>query len=446
LVPNEFVAPELSVVYLVAVKIADIYGEPQQFSDLIGKIRDRSAAYVQHCIPAEVDAADSRALTRDLQLLQECDVDYFDEAYLQLKRFCRIDLQDLELTVTRDGRSQTVTVKPYLTVFDVGIAVYSFWVQGLTAMEKQAIVDLSFINRVQVSVNGGAGETLVSVFEREIRLLLQPQNRLTENDIMENHLCMLFVKDIPYRLTKKENSSELPDAFIAEYKNDIFDIVTLPERYFGVSYEYHQSRTPAFIDHVLTNMSVRNDFPVFLFANRFLGIKIRTGEPDYAFEKRVVFNIVLYTNIVLQLLLLKEINETLMSTVKNLQKVTLSQLIKIRQAIYRYLEEYINTSVQRYEIWRKAVVDAARQVGIPELYNAVEERLNMLNSYMNTAFQRQSNIWFVILNTTFFFSTVFVYLDFITRRGVILGELIAIIILAVLWAIAIGYYYSRYIR
>ena len=440
---KQFVAPELSIVYLVAVKIADIFGDPQDFTDLIKEMESRSAAYVQHCIPSEVDETGPDVLTEDLRLLHECDMDYFDEAYLKLKRFCRLDLKDLTLTVTRDGRSQTVVVKPYLTVFDVGVAVYSFWVQGLTEMTKSEIVDLAFISRMQVSVNGGPEESLVSVFEREIRLLLQPQQQLTENDIVENHLCMLFVKDVPFTLGSKEG---LPKAFIDQYKGDIFDIVTLPDRYFGVSYEYHQSRTPEFIDSVLTNMSVRNDFPVFLFSNRFLGMKIRTGEPDYAFDKRIVFNIVLYTNIVLQLLLLKEINETLMSTVKNLKKVTLSRLIRIRQAIYRYLEEYINTSVQRYAIWRKAVVDAAKQVGIPELYNAVEERLGMLNSYMNTAFQRQSNIWFVILNTTFFFSTVFVYLDIVANRGIILGELIALIVIGVLWAIAIGVYYSRYIR
>jgi hypothetical protein len=185
---------------------------------------------------------------------------------------------------------------------------------------------------------------------------------------------------------------------------------------------------------------------VYLFDNRFLGIKIQTDKPDYGFHKRIIFNIVLYTNIVLQLLLLKEINETLMKTVKNLNNVTMGRLIKIRQAIYRYLEEYINTSVQRYEIWKKAVEDAARQVGIPDLYHAVEERLDMLNSYMNTSFQRQSNIWFVIMNTTFFFSTVFVYLDFITRRGAMLSELLIILALGILWAIAVGAYYSRFMR
>ena len=135
-----------------------------------------------------------------------------------------------------------------------------------------------------------------------------------------------------------------------------------------------------------------------------------------------------------------------MSTVKNLKKVTLSRLIKIRQAIYRYLEEYINTSVQRFAIWRKSVMDASEQVGIPDLYKAVEDRLGMLNSYMDTAFQRQSNIWFVILNTTFFFSTVFVYLDVVTRRGMLLGELITLIVLAVFWIIGVGVYYSRYFR
>jgi hypothetical protein len=440
-------APELSVVYLVAVKIADIYGDPQQFSKVIEKIKNRSAAYIQHCIPSDVDEAGVTALTADLRLFHECDIDYFDEAYLKLKRFCRIDLQDLTLKVELAGQSYQVLVKPYLTLFDVGIGVYSFWVQGFTKLNKQAIIDLCFINRVPVSVNGGPKETLLSVFERELRILLQPQTGLTENEIVENHLCMLFIKDVPFALPpSKEQARALPEAFVEQYQHDIFDIIALPERYFGVSYEYHSSRTPAFIDHVLTNMSVRNDFPVFLFDNRFLGIKIQTDKPDYAFNKRIIFNIVLYTNIVLQLLLLKEINETLMSTVKTLKKVTLSRLIKIRQAIYRYLEEYINTSVQRYEIWKKAVEDAAKQVGIPELYNAVDERLNMLNSYMNTAFQRQSNIWFVILNTTFFFSTVFVYLDFITRRGVILGELVAILVIAVLWAVAVGVYYSRYIR
>ena len=444
---NGFVAPELSVVFLIPVKIADNLEEAETFSKIIDRIEKNSDALVQYCIPAEADEKGDTSLTDDLRVFQDCDVEYFDESYLKLKRFCRLDLKDRKLTAKRKDESQTALVKPYLTIFDVGIAVYTFWIHGLRNMNKTEIIDFCFINRFQVSVDDESETTLLAFFKKEINQLLRPKHEINEQDLLENHLCMLFVKDVPFQLSQNQKKSlVLPNAFIEKFRNDIFDIITLPERYFGVSYDYHKSRTPDFIEHVLTNLSVRNDFPVYLFDNRFLGIKIQTEKPDYGFHKRIIFNIVLYTNIVLQLLLLKEINETLMKTVKNIKNVTMGRLIKIRQAIYRYLEEYINTSVQRYEIWKKAVEDAARQVGIPDLYHAVEERLDMLNSYMNTSFQRQSNIWFVIMNTTFFFSTVFVYLDFITRRGAMLSELLIILALGILWAIAIGVYYSRYMR
>jgi hypothetical protein len=442
---NGFISPELSVVFLVPVKLSDIFKEPQVFSKVIKKIQEADQTFVQHCIPAEVTVEELEGLSEDLRIFHSSDEEYFDDSYLSLKRFCRVDLEDLQLTVYHHDRSQTVNAKPYLTLFDVGIAVYTLWVQNLQSLTKREIIDLCFLGKVQIQVNGGPQETLLSLFQQQLRLLLDLEDPVSTRDVLENHLCMLFVKDLPFTLPKTDGA-QLPQAFLDQYKRDVFDIITLPERYFGISYDYHKSRTPEFIDHVLTNLSVRNDFPVFLFANRFLGVKIRTDKPDYGFNKRIIFNIVLYTNIVLQLLMLKEINQALMVIVKNLDKVTLGRLIKFRQAIYRYLEEYINTSIQRYEIWKIAVQDATKQLGIPEYYGAINERLEMLNSYLNSAYQRQSNIWFVILNTTFFFSTVFSYISFLLGRIILPVEFAILLVVGVLWLIAIGFYYRRYIR
>ncbi len=439
---DELVAPKLSVVYLVPVLISNIYGKRIKFAKMVDKMGKTCESYVQSYVPIEVKDADS--LTTDLRVFYRSDMKYYDPAYLQLKRFCRIDLDNLGLQVTLGGKSRHITMKQYITIFDIGIAVYIFWIEDLEDLSKEEIIDMSFINKIQVTLNGRTVQTMASVIQQEIEKVLQPPTGITTQDILEDHLCLLFMRDVPYTLP--DGKASLPKAFVDKYKNDIFDIISLPDRYMGVSYDFHESRDPVFIDEVMVNMSVRNDFPVFLFSNRFLGIKIMTGKPDYNFDERIIFNIVLYTNITLQLLLLKEINKSLMNTVIHSSRVTLSEIVRIRHAIYKYLEEYINTSVQRYPIWKKAVKDASAQLGIPDLYGAVEERLDMLNNYLDITLQRHENVWFVILNTVFFFSTVFTYFDYMLQRGIIIDETLTMIVVGIFWFLTVTAYYVRYIR
>jgi len=54
--------------------------------------------------------------------------------------------------------------------------------------------------------------------------------------------------------------------------------------------------------------------------------------------------------VVLQVKLIREINDTLSNIIKVPERMTLSRLVKIRQVVYRNLEEYLNTRIQRYEI------------------------------------------------------------------------------------------------
>lgn len=434
---DELTAPELNVVFLVPIKIAESAEETEKFEKLIQKCHRRSDAIEQHYTPIEVD--DPKLLTEDLRVFYESDIEYFDDTYLKLKRFCRIDLQDFTLTLVKDGVKREVQVKPYLTIFDVGIAIYQLWLKGLTDVSKRDLIDLCFLDKVEVQTRKGLTTTLLSLIKEELRKLLGNKIPLEDRDLLDDHLTMLFIKDFPFK------SRDLPASFLKKYRNDIFDIISLPERYYGKSYDFHRSRTPEYLDSVLQNISVRNDFPVFVFGNRFLGIKIQTDKPDYGFNKRVIFNVVLYTNVVLQLLLIKGINNLLLKTVKRLKKVTLSKVVQIRRAIYQNLEEYINTSIQRIAIWKLAMEDAATQLGIPELYAAVKERLEMLNNYLGTAFQRQSNVLFVILNTISFFTIIFAYLDFL-GQGLTILEITVISIVGALWTAALLYYYSRYVR
>ncbi len=434
---DELTAPELNVVFLVPIKIAESAEKTEKYEKIVQSCQRRSGAIEHHYVPIEVD--DPELLTEDLRIFYESDIEYFDDTYLKLKRFCRIDLQDFTLTLVKEGKTRKVQVKPYLTIFDVGIAIYQVWLKGLKEVSKHDMIDLCFLDKVTVKERAGKTVTLLSLIKGELRKILGEKVSLEDRDLLEDHLTMLFVKDIPFK------SGNLPEAFIKEYRNHIFDIISLPERYYGKSYDFHRSRTPEYLDHVMTNISVRNDFPVFVFGNRFLGIKIRTEKPDYGFDKRVIFNVVLYTNVVLQLLLIKGINNLLLNTVKQLKKVTLSKVVQLRRAIYQNLEEYINTSIQRIAIWKMAMEDASVQLGIPELYGAVKERLEMLNIYLSTAFQRQSNVLFVILNTISFFTIIFAYMDFL-GQGLNLVELLVILVVGALWTAALLYYYSRYVR
>jgi len=89
--------------------------------------------------------------------------------------------------------------------------------------------------------------------------------------------------------------------------------------------------------------------------------------------------------------------------------------------------------------------DAAKQLRIPELYEAVMERLDMLNMYIRTAYQLHSNVLFVILNTLFLITSVFSFVAFL-RQAVSLVEVAIIVTISALWLVAVTHYFSRYAR
>jgi len=435
----EFKAPELSIIFLIPVKITNIHGKFEDFEKFLEKIRSNTNSIVQYYIPIDVKERNLyNTLTEDLRIFYDSDIEYFDDEYLRLRRFCRIDLEDFNLQILLKDISKTVKIKPYVTIFDVGIAIYTFWIQGLSDLRKEEIIDLCFLNKIKIKKNGKI-EILSDFIKNEITKIFGQNKNIIKKDFTENSLVMLFIRDFPFK------GGILPEDFIKTYKKQIFDIVTLPERYYGVTYEYHKSRTSQYIDSVLKNISVRNDFPVFLFSNRFLGIKIRTDKPDYGFKKRITFNIVLYTNVILQLKLMKELNNALSDIIKDPKKLSLSRLVKLRQAIYEDLEEYINTRIQRYEIWKIAMEDAAEQLGIPALYAAVKERLDMLNMYIQSAYQLHSNILFIILNTFAILSAIIALISFMSQA--LTGTALAIILTTIVLWIAIVYnYFAPYIR
>jgi len=142
---------------------------------------------------------------------------------------------------------------------------------------------------------------------------------------------------------------------------------------------------------------------------------------------------------------MKELNNALSDIIKDPKKLSLSRLVKLRQAIYENLEEYINTRIQRYEIWKIAMEDAAKQLGIPALYAAVKERLDMLNMYIQSAYQLHSNILFIILNTFAILSAIIALISFMSQA--LTGTALAIILTTIVLWIAIVYnYFAPYIR
>jgi len=437
---KEMKVPELSVIFLIPIKIAEIDKGTIDLEKIIRRFKKQSNKIEDNVIPIEIKEEDYVDLSEDLKIFYDSDIEFFDETYLELKRFVRIDLCDFTLSLVKNGKKRKVTVKPYLTVFEVGIAVYTFWIVGLKDLTKSDVIDLCFLNKAQIKTESGQTTTVLSFIKQELREIIDPELKLVDQEIIENHLTMLFIKDFHCEVEC------LPDDFVNIYKNELFDLLCLPERYYGTTYDFHASRTTGYVDKILENISVRNDFPVFLFDNRFLGIKIRTEKPDYGFNKRVIFNVVLYTNVIFQLMLIKEINDALSNITEQLKKVTLGRVIKLRQSIYRNLEEYINTTIQRIEIWKMAMHDASKQLKVPELFSAVKERLNMLDSYLGTTFQRQTNVLFVILNTIFFLGTLLAFIEFFLAGEIQLVKFIWFVSIAILCSALIIVYYRRFFR
>ena len=121
-------------------------------------------------------------------------------------------------------------------------------------------------------------------------------------------------------------------------------------------------------------------------------------------------------------------------------------LIKMREDIFRDLEEYINTSIQRYEVWKKAVQDAMEELGIPELYNAVKERLNMLDSYISSEHQRSSERLFYLLNTFVIISATLTFIEAFYPNIDVTYKILTMVIFLIFWVIASYRYIQRYIR
>ncbi|MEX2690826.1 MAG: hypothetical protein Q6351_010995, partial [Candidatus Njordarchaeum guaymaensis] len=151
----EFKAPELNIIFLIPVKITNIHGKCEYFETLLEKIRSNTDSIVQYYIPIDVKEGKLYdTLTEDLRTFYDSDIEYFDDEYLRLRRFCRIDLEDFNLQILLKDISKTVKIKPYVTIFDVGIAIYTFWIQGLSDLRKEEIIDLCFLNKIKIKKNG----------------------------------------------------------------------------------------------------------------------------------------------------------------------------------------------------------------------------------------------------------------------------------------------------
>ncbi len=447
-----FTAPELHIVYLIAINLTDLLSEynfdVERFLEEMKKNRKVEGSY----IPAEVtkklqrDPRFFEQISDDNKLFYASDVEYFEEDYLRLRRFGRIDLMDHQAVITTKSNSIKCKIKPFLTAFNVGVGIYKLWILGPDGREgiknafKKDIIDLCFIDEVQITINGQTMK-MTDFILHEITSLFNGKVPLKREELHESMLTMIFIKDFPFK------SGKVPEDFISQYKGDIFDILTLPDRYYqhGI-YDYHKTRTEDYINEVLHNISVRSDFPVFVSNNRFLGIKIMTDKPDYGFHKRIVFNIVLYSNALLQLKLLKNINAQLSDIIKSPEELSLGRLVSMRESVFKDLEEYINTRIQRYEIWRKAMMDAAKELGIPELYQATKERMDMLNMYIQTAYQRSSNILFIILNSLVIIGAVLNILNYFFMGLNPIVAIFLVIIALIIWLLISYKYFAKYIK
>ncbi|MHA1616489.1 MAG: hypothetical protein ACTSX9_04185 [Candidatus Njordarchaeales archaeon] len=89
--------------------------------------------------------------------------------------------------------------------------------------------------------------------------------------------------------------------------------------------------------------------------------------------------------------------------------------------------------------------DATKELGIPELYGAVKERMEMLNMYIQTAYQKASNVLFLILNTLVVASAIAGLIAFF--QGIVTYRTALLLLLAVegLWITLAYKYFSRYI-
>lgn len=445
---SEFIAPEADIVYLIPLDLINIlnkysYNVAKVLQKLKqdGKIEDY---YIPEDIRKNPKAFDR--ITEDNRLFFKADIDYFEEDYLKLRKFGRASVKGRTLEVKTSEKVLECNVKPYLTVFNAGVGIYTLWLRKFRNISKRNIIDLCFIDRTNVITKSGKKQKIIDFIIEQTKNLFGNQVNISKDNLLENALVMIIIKDFPFE------SSKLPYSFIEQYKGHIFDILTLPERYYGKTYDYHKTRTKEYIDRVLCNISVRRDFPVFVSNNRFLGIKIKVDKPikDYDFKKRIIFNIVLYSNVVLQLKLLKNINRYLSDIIKDPQNLSLGRLVSLRELIFRDIgmsQEYLNARIQKYEVWRKAMEDATKELGILEFYKAVQERVDTLNMYIQATYQKSSNILFIVLNTLAFISAVIDILAFFLFQKVsLLLPLTIVALLVLLWLIITYKYFARYLK
>ncbi len=453
--------PDIDIIFLIPVNLKnDLKKKDNNVTSLLEYYKKKEIIK-EYEVPMEVLKKGTNALGKHqiLKIMYESDIDYFDSDYLELKRFGRALVEESKIIIpTRNGEKE-INMMVFLTVFEVGIGILVIWLPDITNIYKEDLIDIYFINYKKVRLPSEDDSTTeVILLDYIINFITNRFGRGSlekPKEILEDMFTMIFVKGI------KAQSDGLPYSFISEYEGLIFDVLTFPERYYPKdpearnspsSYTYYRTRTKEYVREVLNNISVRHDFPVFVSNNRFLGIKIHTSDRDYWTEKRIkpltkriVFNLTLYSNAVLQLKLLKNINNRLSETIKTTAEASLNELVKMREEIFKDLEEYINTSIQRYEVWRKAMEDAMNELNIPDLYNAVKERLEMLNSFISAEHQRSSERLFFLLNTLLIISSAVSLIEAFVANVDIYIKAIAVILSVIIW-LAITYrYIKRYI-
>lgn len=453
--------PETDVIFLIPVNLKkDLEKNGNDVPKLLKHYKERNLI-IEYEVPVEIMNNPERNLEAypELKIMYDSDVDYFDSDYLELKRFGRALIKKENVIIPTRSGDISVNVTFLLTIFEVGIGILAIWLPDLPNLYKEDLIDLFFIKYKKIRERVGEDNYReVSLLEYIINFIEERFGKSSlekEEEILEDMFTMVFIKGL------KASSDNLPEDFVKENEELIFDILTFPERYYPKdpkarekpeSYTYYRTRTKEYVREALHNISVRNDFPVFVSNNRFLGIKIHTSERDYWTEKklkpltkRIIFNLTLYSNAVLQLKLLKNINNRLSFTIKRTSETSLNQLVRMREEIFRDLEEYINTSIQRYEVWRKAMEDAMNELNIPDLYNAVKERLEMLNSFISVEHQRSSERLFFLLNTLLIISsTISIIEAFVANIDVYLK--VTLVLLSVLiWVLITYRYIKRYI-
>lgn len=124
---GEFIIPEVDVVYLIPIDLSNLLKRYNYDVSVFLKILKEIGKIDDYYIPADIKENPRilKDMTDDNKLFFASDIDYFEEDYLSLKRFGRADLKDLQIKIKTNNTILDCQIKPYLTVFNVGVGILS---------------------------------------------------------------------------------------------------------------------------------------------------------------------------------------------------------------------------------------------------------------------------------------------------------------------------------